>query len=169
MKWQWRKWIPVVVFSLFLVPMVAFAQAVVDPSTGDVNLTSLATTLYNAIVHKQWWILAAAAVLGIVYLMRKYGGLIHGKVGAFLQNPIVSWLLPVLVACVGEILTALLAGKPITDGLEAAFKIAATAVFAYVGKKQIAEHVEASKAAAVAVVQSDQDALNVLAGKGPQP
>lgn len=109
-------------FSLFAVLLQA-----VDPSTLD--LASASKLLMDAIVNRNWWLVAGLAVWLLVTLVRQYGGAIP-FVGRFLAQKWSGPFLAALFSAAGALLTALLSGEGLTLKLIFAMVgAAASAVF----------------------------------------
>lgn len=138
-------------FVLFF-SRAAFAQDVTAPVDPDADLAALATKLLEAITHGQWWIAAGVVVSGLTTLIRN--GLltrIPGKVGQFLQtNPAVGFSLPLILAGVGGVVTAIASGQPFSASmlLVEVLKVAAMATFTFLGLRNVAEARTVGKAAA---------------------
>ena len=131
---------------------LALAQDVAVPVDPDAELAALATKLLEAITHGQWWIAAGIVVSGLTTLIRN--GLltrIPGKVGQFLQtNPAVGFSLPLILAGVGGVVTAIASGQPFSASmlLVEVLKVAAMATFTFLGLRNVAEARTVGKAAA---------------------
>ena len=162
--------------ALFLFPALAFAQDAGVTPDGGVALTlsddpaQQAQMIIDAIAHKQWWMVASVGVLFVTWAIRNPLASLSPKLQAALQNPIVSWALPTVVATAGAVTTTLVAGQPLNFGTLAPeiLKVAFGAIGLYMGAKKVAE-ARAAGAAAAAEVKTTGDAIKVLAGSGTPP
>lgn len=154
-----------------LFSFVAFAQdalpapaAAVTPVADDP--THLAVVLLGAIQAGHWGLVVSAALVLVVALLRRFGrGL--PKVGPLLDHPVVAWALPTVASVGGALVTALVAGSPVSVGLVLSAVVTGLGANAlYVGGKKVAEAREAG-ATAAAGVETKADAVTVL--KGPPP
>lgn len=171
-----RSFAPVVLIAALAAPFTAQAQ---DPQPGDQPAAELeapapliaepavidaAKAIFTAItaggVNKTWLIVVGAVIL-LVWAVRKFGSLLGPKLAAILNHPVVAFALPTLIGVGGGMLNALLAGKPLQVAALEGLKIAAAAVFAYVGAKKVAEAHTLAKAKAAETVTSTRSALSV--------
>lgn len=130
---------------------------------------ALARIAYDAVVARDWWLLASAAVLAVVFALRTWGGrlpLVGPRLAPWLAHPVVSWALPILSSSLAALVTALVSGQPIGAGLLAALKVAGFAVMAYVGVRKVAE---AQRLGAEAAAGVTDKAAAVAVLRGPQP
>jgi hypothetical protein len=135
----------------------------------ELTLETLAKFAYDAVVSGHWWLLAAVVVLFLVWALREYGGrlpFVGPKLAPLLAHPVVAWSLPTVLASLSALVVAIASGLPLGAALLAAVKVAAGAVFAFVGAKKVAE-ARTLGAAAAAEVTDDASAAAVL--RGPQP
>ena len=133
------------------------------PAT-DAEASALAKALWGFAVEKNYAAAFAPLIVLLVWALKKWDVKIP-KVGpaidAFLDKPLVSFLLPVLASAIGGFGTALFSGKPFTEALMAVVAAASSAIATFIGIKKVAEAVEAGKAAADTVV-SKADAVAEL-------
>lgn len=136
-----------------------------------------ASQVYDSIVNGKGWAGAGTIVAAFVYFLKKYDVKIP-KVGAaidrFLDQPIVSFALPLVVALVGGFGTAIAAaqahGVPVKDALLpalfGALKVTGSAAFQFLLVKNAAEQkahaAEAGQAAATAASASKASAIEEL-------
>jgi hypothetical protein len=130
----------------------------------ELNLEALARIAYEAITAGHWWLLASVVVLAAVWALREYGvrlPVVGPKLAPTLAHPVVAWALPSVVSALAALTLALAAGQPVGVALLAALKVAAGAVFAYVGAKKV---LEAQKlgAAAAGAIKTGEDALKAM-------
>lgn len=155
---------PVLLFVTLIQAMfsVAFALDVkpVIPADGTGAL-DVASQLWQFVVTKQYALALGPVVALIVWALRKYDVLIPkygAQIDAFLNQPVVAFLLPTLVAAVGGVGTALAAHQPPLDIIKSVFEAAMSAVFTYVGLKKVAEQKAAGATAAAAVAEGGKAA-----------
>jgi hypothetical protein len=159
-----------------LVPWVASAQEAVGEVLGPAapltdDPAALAKLCLDAIANRNWWLLASVGVSLLVFGLRTYGPKWFPAVSGFLTHPLVSVLLPVVMAILGGIITAALAG-PVTwpIALAAVFgglKVGGGAIMGFMVAKKAVE-AKALGAAAAAKVETKADAVEVFK-KGPNP
>lgn len=139
---------------MFFLKALLFAQ--VDPASLD--LPNAAKQLFDAIVNKNWWLVAGLVVWLLVTLLRKYGANVP-FLAKFLSA---GWSGPFLAAvfsAAGALLTAVFAGEAIT--LKALFSIlGAAAAAVYTQELQ-----QKAREAAIAKIQTAEDADAFLKGK----
>lgn len=130
------------------IPSVALALQAVLPTT-DADASSLALQVWDLVVNKHYALVLGPAVSLIVYALRRFDILIpkYGpQVDAFLNQPIVAFLLPTAVSAAGGIGTALAAHQPVSAALRPVLEAATSAVFLFVGVKKSVEAVPAAPA-----------------------
>lgn len=157
-----------VLLSLFVGPFVKLLTSQVPLAVTD-DPAQLAQLLIDGIAHGNWWLIAAPALTLLIWALRKYGPKFFPKSEAFLTHPVVSFLLPVVVAVLGGIITAAVAG-PVSGTVVlgvvlASLKVSAGSITAYVGAKKVGEARDAkeeAKAAEQAKVDSVVKAVDEL-------
>jgi hypothetical protein len=150
--------------TLFLAPSMALAQVAPVPPTDGVDFAQLAATLLNGITHGSWGIVASAAIVLVVALVRRFGKALIPAAAPFLDHPVVAWLLPTLAAIAGALLAALGAGQTVSIGLVlSAVVTGLSANGLFVGVKKAQEAAAAGEAAA-AKVDGKAAAVDVLKG-----
>lgn len=98
--------------------------------------TSLVEQVYNAVRGGQWMVVAAMAVVGLVWLLRNWPGLVS-KV-PFLSTDRGGVLVTLATSLLLPLATAVLAGKVIGwSDVEAAGMLALTAIGGYTGLKRL--------------------------------
>ncbi|MCY1045618.1 hypothetical protein OV208_30160 [Corallococcus sp. bb12-1] len=139
------------VLSLCLVfPSIAFAQVATSPDPG--NVESFARLVLDAVTARNWALVASLAVVGLVYVLRRFAG----AWWPLLRTARAGAVLAVLVAVAGAVSNALIAGegftvalllKALSIGLGAAggFTVMKTLVF---GDAQVEAAEKAGEAAA---------------------
>jgi len=119
-----------------------------------------------------WKIIFVAAVICIVWAVRKFGGLLFPKLKPKLDHPVVAWALPTVFSSLGAVLNAALAGKPMPEAIKTGLVFAFAAVWAYVGRRKVVEAKRLAQETADAEVANRESALRVIehtTEKGPQP
>lgn len=153
--------------NLFLLAQVAIVG---DPVAAP-DFTSISAQLFDAITRGQWWVVVSVLISLLTWALRS--GLfarLPGKWGAFfLDHPVVGFATPFVLSAIGGVVTAALAGTPVTAALLLGeiIKVGAGAVTAYIGFKKVQEAI-VNGAVARGEVTSPSAAVAVLAG-GPQP
>lgn len=132
---------------------LAFAQ---EPAAAPVLLqddfAQLARVLLESITAGNWGLVAAAAVVLVIYLVRRFGKAVWPASSKVLDQPVVAWALPSVAAVLAAIISAMVGGVPISVGLvlKATLEgLAANGLF--VGAKKVAEAKAAGQVAADAV------------------
>jgi len=158
---------------LSLFSLSALAQDAGVLPTDDVAVA--AQQLITGIQTKNWWLVAGAALIGVVWLVRTQLPKLIPSLQKTLENPIVSVLLPVVLSIGGAIATAALAGPVdaavILGLLGGALKVSFASISGYVAAKKVKEATALGEAAA-AEVKNIADAKAVLAEQpksGPNP
>lgn len=125
-------------------PVVAFGFTIGDPADPNVWAT-------------QWWGFISkgeyAAALGpgimvAVWVLRKYDLKIPkygAAIDAFLNQPLIAFAAPTVLAAFGGFGTAVAAGQPLSAAIAPTLKAAGTAVFTFVMLKQGGEQLAAVK------------------------
>jgi hypothetical protein len=157
---------------IVLVPVVSFAQdagvltadAGVAASAGDPAATSsldnplaYVKVIYQAVAHGDWWAVAAAFLVLVVSLLRKYGKWLHEKIPDtnpldkifwfLLETKPGGWLLNLLTAVSGGVGTSLLVGEKMTWGLlQPILLVSVTGASLWELIKDISEYVQSVKA-----------------------
>lgn len=161
------------VLSSVSLPAIAQDGGVLLPAA-EPDVANIAAQVLDGIQNKNWWLVAGAAVILVVWVMRTQVIKVWPKLGEFLQHPVVSVLLPILVAAGGGLATAAAAGPVngtvVLGILMAALKVGFTGISGYVAAKKIAEAKE-DGAAAAGEVKTIGDAKAVFSEppKGPNP
>lgn len=132
--------------SLLAIP--ALAQDVPAPpsapTTGDPSTDAIAQLVLRAVSTGNGWLIAGAAVAALVWVLRnKLKHLLPATVQAALDNPVVAFLVPILVAVAGGFVTAFVAG-PITGPVVVsvlldAVKVSAASALAFLGGANVKE------------------------------
>lgn len=142
MKTVWKMLF--VVTLVQLVCSVAFAFDLPNTAipTTDQGAVTLGTSLWDLIVEKHFALALGPALALLIFFLRKYDLQIpkYGvAIDAFLNKPVVAYLLPTVVSAATFIGATLAAGKPISDALRPLFEMSMSAVYAYVGVRKIGE------------------------------
>lgn len=148
-------------FSLQAFFTVAFALDLpaLTPPVDDQTAVGVAQQIWQLVVNKQYALALGPVVALIVFALRKWDKnipKIGPQVDAFLNQPIVAFLLPTVVAAAGGLGTALAAGKPPIDAVGSVFEAAMGAVFTYVGIKKVAEQKAAGDDASAAITDKQK-------------
>lgn len=150
-----------------MVPLLAFAQ-VVDP---NVDLNGFLGQVFDAVKGGNWRLVAVLASIGAIYVLRKYGSKIPGKVGEFLATSRGGAILAIVFGFLVGLGSAVLAGQTITlsvvvDVLMFAF----TTIGGWVGVRRILGIDGATKgdAAASKVVTAPGSLSDVAKGMDPR-
>jgi hypothetical protein len=154
-----------VVLVLF-VALAAWAQPL--PAT-DSEAFDLAKTLWGLFVTKQYAAAFGPGVTLAVWALKKWDTKIPGvgpAIDKFLDQPAVSFALPVGISALGGLVTALATGHSFTDALGAVFAASSSAVTTYIGLKKLDEQFNAGEKAA-ATVDSKVAAISVLKKEDP--
>lgn len=152
LKTLWSVLLVVTAWQMLFSLAFALDATVVPPTSNDA--LGLAQQLWQLVVTKQYALALGPVIALLVYALRKWDKLIpkYGdQIDAFLNQPVVAFALPTIVAAVGGVGTALAAHQPPLDVLKSVFEAAMSAVFTYVGLKKIAEQQTAGATAAAAV------------------
>lgn len=165
---------PAVAIWIALLASIALAQPeaspvvpdVITPLINDPQVIDASKAIYNGFVNKQWGFVGFAFLIILVSMVRHFGRRVSPKLGVFLDNPIVAWLLPTAISMLGAVLGSLLAGQPIQAALLAGVNTAALAIATFVGVKKVQEAKANGRAAALAQVLDKAAALRVLE-RGP--
>lgn len=135
--------------------------ALLQVDVGSLDAQGAAKLLLDAVVNKNWWLVAGLAVWLAVTLARKFGGSIP-FLGKFFS---LSWsgpFLAVLFSAAGALLTALFSGEGVS--LKLLFSVlgaAAAAVFT----QEAGQKAKEAAAGASAELKSVEDADKFLKGK----
>jgi hypothetical protein len=78
------------------------------------DIEAFLKTAYDAVMHRDYRLLAATLLIGIVALARKYGARVPGKVGAFVASDRGGAVLALALAIIGGAANALLAAQPLS-------------------------------------------------------
>lgn len=141
------------VLCLF-VGLAAWAQPSGVPTTDDQALNVFGA-LWGFIVEKKYAAAIGPGLTLAVWALRKWDQdipKIGPKISEFLDKPLVSFLLPTVLAAVGGFATSLATGHSFMDALGAVYAAASSAITTYIGIKKLGEQMNAGKAAADAVV-----------------
>lgn len=122
----------------------------------------LAQILIDGVAAGNWWLIVAPALTLLIWAVRTYGPKLFPKAEGFLTHPVVSFALPVVIAILGGLITAAIAG-PMSGAIVlgivlAGLKVAAGSITTYVGAKKVAEAREA-KAEAKAQAETKVDSV----------
>lgn len=157
------------VLGLLLWPAAALAQGLPVAPEGVADYSRLAQAVLEAGTGHQWPLAIALALVLVVSLLRRFGrGLPY--VGAYLDHPLVAFLLPSLAAILGALVTSLAAGQPLSLGVVlSALMTGLASNGLFVGGKKVAESKgwTPEPAQAPVAVETKAQALDVL--KGPPP
>lgn len=128
-----------------------------EPATlAEVDVAAVAKAILDAVQGGNWWVVASGVVLVLVWALRTQLVKVWPGAANFLSHPVVSVILPVVVAAAGGLMAAGASGTLswalVAPILFKALNIGAGAVFAYVGAKKVKE-VAAAKADAVKLPQ----------------
>jgi hypothetical protein len=130
-----------------------------------VDWGALLKALLENVEHGNWWLAAGPALTLVVLGLRAWDTHIP-KVGpaidAFFNQPIVAFLLPVVLSALTGLFSALGTGMPVGPALLAALKVAGTAITVYVGGKKLLEQAQGAGAAAAAGVTSGPAAVDAI-------
>lgn len=156
---------------------IVLASATSAPAEGDGVVVEtmpladdphrLALVVLDGVQRGQWGLVVSAVLVGLIFVLRRFGKQLVPALAGFLDHPIVAWALPSTASILGAVVTALVAGTPVSVGLVLSAVITGlTANGLFNGLKQVQEAKAAGQAAA-ANVDTKAEALNVL--KGPKP
>lgn len=156
-----------VIVCLALFASSAFADVVTVesvPLADDPH--RLAMVVLDGVQRGQWGLVVSAVLVGLIFVLRRFGKQLVPALSGFLDHPIVAWALPSAASVLGAVLTALVAGTPVSVGLVlSAIITGLTANGLFSGLKQVQAAKEAG-AEKAAEVDTKAEALNVL--KGPK-
>lgn len=136
---------------------VAWAQVASNVTPDDPN--ALVQQIWGFFVTKNYAAAFGPVLTLLVWALRKYDLKIpkYGpQIDAFLNQPLVAFLLPTLISALGGFVTALAAHQPLSAALSAVFQASGSAIVTYIGLKKVGEQIDAGKAAADAVVTKQQ-------------
>lgn len=129
------KFIVAVMFALLIVPALALAQAVPDPSSTDAFLGAMV----QAVAAGDWKWLAVLAVIGLTFAVRKYGTKLPGAVGSFLATSRGGAVTALVFALVCALAPAIAGKVPWSVALvKDAVLLGFTAIGGWVGVRRIA-------------------------------
>jgi hypothetical protein len=78
------------------------------------DIQAFLKTAYDAVMHRDYRLLAATILIGFVAVARKYGARVPGKVGAFVASDRGGAVLALGLALIGGAANALLAAQPLS-------------------------------------------------------
>lgn len=159
------------VLAIGMLSGIALAQ-VPAPAAADVDVNALLKLMLDGAQTGNWWLAAGPTLTLIVFAVRKYDKLIPVigvKVDAFLNQPLVAFLLPVVLSALTGLTAALGSGQPIGPALLASLKVAAAATMSFMLVKNAAEQAAKKGDAAVAAVTTPQAAAAVINDPAPTP
>lgn len=129
------------------------------------DLVPMFKALLNGVETGNWWLAAGPLLTLAVMALRKFDQNIP-KVGpaisAFMDQPIVSFLLPIVLSAITGLLSALGTGMPIGPALVTAIKVAGVSIMTFVGGKKFIEQVNGAGDKAAAAVTSGPAAVDVI-------
>jgi hypothetical protein len=102
------------------------------------------------------WLAAGPALTLVVWALRKYDlaiPVIGPKLDAFLNQPLVAFLLPAVLSALTGLFGALAQHLPIGAALLTALKVAGTSAFTFLLAKNAAEQVKGAQAAGAAAAK----------------
>jgi hypothetical protein len=135
---------------------VAFAQAAGAPAAAAVDPTQLLAQIFDGVHNGNGWLAAAPALTLVVWALRKYDmkiPVIGPKVDAFLNQPLVAFLLPAVLSALTGLFGALAQHLPLGAALLTALKVAGGAAFTFLLAKNAAEQVKGAQAAGAAAAK----------------
>lgn len=162
-----------ILLSLMLTPVLAFAQDAgtaaldggvavatsVDPSAVVNDATPMIKVVYTAVAHGDWWAAAAAFLVLVVALIRKYGLVVYAKLKPtnpldkvlffILKTTPGGWILNQLTAISGGVGTALMAGEKLSWAIvKPILMVSITGASLWELVKDVRDYVAGMKAAA---------------------
>ncbi|MFZ2152110.1 MAG: hypothetical protein WAV09_03320 [Minisyncoccia bacterium] len=138
----------------------------VDPAVFDPDAT--AKLIVDAIEKGQWWIVAGPALALFIHYTKKLIAPKWPKLAEFLNQPLVAFSTPFVVAFLAGTATTFAAVQGMPGKAEwiallsTAIKVAATAIATYVGLKKRTEQKELAVAAAAAAIVDKKTAIDEL-------
>jgi hypothetical protein len=143
---------PIVLSLLFLMCWSATAFAAADPPSPDVDTSAFVKALYTAVTSKQWGVVVGLALVGLVYVARRW---VLGWVSWF-KTPFGGLVLAFLMSLAGTMGVALAAGaKPSLSLAATALSTAAAAAGVW---EWLKAHIPGVQAAAAKAVEPAGDA-----------
>lgn len=146
---------------LFL-PAVAFAQAAGAAPPAAVDPMQLLQAIFDGVHNGNGWMVAGPALTLVVWALRKYDTLIPiigPKVDAFLNQPLVAFLLPAVLSALTGLFGSLAQGLPLLPSMLTALKVAGAAAFTFLAAKNAAEQVKGAQAAGSAAASDPSKVL----------
>jgi hypothetical protein len=147
-------------FSLLMVALLsgmAWAQAAAGaPAPADVDPMQLLQAIFDGVHNGNGWLAAGPALALVVWALRKYDTkipVIGPKVDAFLNQPLVAFLLPAVLSAAMGLFGALAQHLPIGAALLTALKVAGAAAFTFLAAKNAAEQVKGAQVAGAAAAK----------------
>lgn len=127
------------------------------------NIEIVAQNLVDGIQKGNWWLVAGALLIGLVWLLRTQLPKLFPSLEVVMKDPTFSVLLPVLLSVGGAITTAALAGpvnKTVLIGIVvASLKVSFTSISGYVAAKKLKETAKLNGEAAAEKVKTFGDAV----------
>lgn len=126
-------------FLILFAAGIAFAQETTAVPLQD-DAGQLARVLLESITAGNWGLVAAAAVVLVIWLVRRFGKSVFPASSKVLDHPVAAWALPSVAAMLGAVITSAVGGVPLSAGLfvKAALEgLAANGIFN--GMKKAAE------------------------------
>lgn len=146
--------------ALAVAALAALAAPLVLPAD-DAAALDTARLVFEQVTKGQWWPALGPIVVLAVFALKKWDYLIP-KVGPaidkFMDQPVVSFLLPFGLSAVGGFGTAIAAGQRPVEAVGTMFKVAMEAIVLYVGAKKVQEQAAAGLMAANAVAAGGKPA-----------
>lgn len=152
-----------VVLAVLLVPLFALAQDAIAPVLADpTDIHQMAQLILNAIMTKQWGLLASLATLIIVAALRKWVPE-KTKVGLWFRTRLGGIIMAFVTTTSGAFATAFLAGVPFSlDMVLKVLSITLTASGGWAIFKNVRDAIDEKKAQAAGTeaTQTPTDTLN---------
>lgn len=147
---------PLLVVLLVALPLAAYAQAATLPQD-PTDLGAMAKLIWDAIMAKQWGLVASLAVLLIVAGLRKWLPE-KSKVGAWVRSRIGGIVSNFLLTLAGAFATMFLAGQTFSaDMVFKALTVSLTASGGWAIFKNVRDAIEEAKAAKAGADAAKQD------------
>lgn len=173
-----KSWLTLcLLLGIIVTPFAVLAQDVapgdapmaVEPIIHDPDVIAVSQQVFTGVTSGNWWLAASAVLVLVTFAVRKYGSKFFPKLKPYLDNPLIAFALPVVMASLTGIVNALTSGADIKVAAMTGLKIAMGAVWMYVGKVKIDEVRESAKQKAAEQVTTTADAVAVHTNKGPNP